>query len=600
MPVGQTGLLIIVVAFLLTAFSGCGDTPTSTGRGGGGPTIERAEILVGTMETLFNLEEYEYGQAEELVMTRLNQWVRGQEMKAPWRREPRLEAMSSQLTSIRGVQALNEENFLYQHDFAFLREAVWMHRIAEQVRTEPQRREAVQKDGDAAAGDSPLRFVTPDDSQELRLAMRLFDWTIRNVQLEEEAWPKAKTYQFEPLPTHWHTPYETVLLGRGTASDRAWTFILLARQQGLDVLMLGLGDADKPAELKPWIPALVLARGEGDNKTVDLYLFDPALGLPIPGPDGRGIATLSQAAADDALLRQLNLDDKRPYPIKAEDLQQVTALVEASPGYLSRRMKFLESRLGGQHRLVLTASPQAIEDKLAGAAHVRPEVVLWTRPYETLRLRQTDDDKVLNMARAELFPLQGLLRPIGAMATDRKASRGEEPSEWVNPQQQRGPARNRLRVPLGVGRMLQLAGDYDYETGALRYLQQAMASDNDLREIMNVITEDLQSKLPRPDDPGTQQYIRQIAEARVDEFRRADVAAKLWVGQIKAVQGEYPTAISYFTSWENADWRPSLNYSLARVYEAQGKPAEAIRVYRTDDSPQRPGNLLRARWLEKL
>jgi tetratricopeptide (TPR) repeat protein len=598
-------LAAVVAAFLVSMLIGCGDASTSSGRGGssgGGPAAtsqQRAEILVGTMETLFNLDQYELGQAEQLVMSRLNQWVRGQEIKVPWQREPRLDHLPSRLMSIRGVQSLDDESFLYEHDFAFLREAVWMHRIANHVSTEPRKSELRRNgtsNGDAARNESPLRFVSPDDPDELRLAMRLFDWTIRNVQLEAEAWPETSPYK---LLRDWHTPYETVLLGRGTASDRAWTFILLARQQGLDVVMLGLGDIEKPSELKPWIPALVLARGEGDSKAVDLYLFDPALGLPIPGHEGRGIATLSQAAADDALLGQLDLDDKRPYPIKAEELQQVTALVEASPGSLSRRMKFLESRLGGEQRLVLTVSPQTIEEKLAGAAHVQPRVALWMRPYETLHLRQTEDEDLLNAARAELYPLQGLLRPIGSMATDRKsASRGEETTEWANPQQ-KGPARSRLRVPLGVGRMLQLAGNYDYETGAIRYLQQAMASDDDQGEIIKVLIDDLRSKLPRPDDPATQQQINQIVEARVREFRRADQAAKLWVGQIKAEQGEYPTAINYFTSWENPVWQPSLNYSLARIYEAQGKLDEAIRVYRIDDSPQRPGNLLRARWLEK-
>jgi tetratricopeptide (TPR) repeat protein len=225
---------------------------------------------------------------------------------------------------------------------------------------------------------------------------------------------------------------------------------------------------------------------------------------------------------------------------------------------------------------------------------------LWTRPYETLRLRETEDENLLEAARAELYPLQGLLRPIGSMATDRKTTaRREEVTEWANPQQKEA-ARSRLRVPLGVGRMLHLAGEFDYETGAVRYLLQAMASDEDQGEIIKVLSDDLRSKLPSPDDPATQQQINQIVESRVREFRRADQAAKLWLGQIKAEQGEYDTAINYFTSWENPVWRSSLNYNLARVYEAQGKLAEAIEVYREDDSPQRPGNLLRARWLEKL
>ena len=131
-------------------------------------------------------------------------------------------------------------------------------------------------------------------------------------------------------------------------------------------------------------------------------------------------------------------------------------------------------------------------------------------------------------------------------------------------------------------------------------MQQAIVSDEDLGEFINILVESYRSKFPRPDDPATQQQIRQIVESRVHEFRRADQAAKLWVGQIKAEQGEFATAINYFTSWENPDWRPSLNYGLARVYEVQKKFEDAIRVYRQDDSPQRPGNLLRARWLERL
>jgi hypothetical protein len=42
---------------------------------------------------------------------------------------------------------------------------------------------------------------------------------------------------------------------------------------------------------------------------------------------------------------------------------------------------------------------------------------------------------------------------------------------------------------------------------------------------------------------------------------------------------------------------------LGRVYEAWGKPQKAIECYRTEvqrEAPDRPGNLLRARWLESV
>jgi hypothetical protein len=595
---------------------GCSDTPQpSSYRGSAGPknpTREvRGEILVGTMETLFHLDDYELGQAEQLVMSRLNQWLKGQEIKTSWQREPRLAQLPQSLTNIREVEWLDRDSFLYEHDFAFLREAVWLHRIADDVRrslnagtqtataTSDQSATSSADNGAPTANAgyalSPLRFTTADDPEELRLAERLFDWTVRNVQLENDQWPQNGEYKL--LPQHWHTPYESVLLGRGTASDRAWVFMLLARQQGLDVVMLGLGNAEEPGKLKTWIPALLLSQREGAESATDLYLFDPALGLPIPGPKRRGIATLAQAATDESVLRQLDLDDKKPYPVKAAELAEVTALAEASPGYLSRRMQFLESRLGGDQRITLTTSLDNIEKKLATAKHVRPKLAVWTRPYETLHARETDDDNVQNVARAELFPLQGLLRPIDAMSTDRKAvTRREDAPEWGDAHKR--SSRGRLRVPLGVGRMLQLAGDFGHESGAIRYLQQAMATDIDQDDIMQVLLEELRAQSGRTNDPAMQQRLNQIARAQVQEFRRADQAAKLWIGQIKAEQGEYPTAISYFTSWENPVWQPSINYSLARVYEVQGKLSDAIRVYREDDSPQRSGNLLRARWLE--
>jgi tetratricopeptide (TPR) repeat protein len=225
-------------------------------------------------------------------------------------------------------------------------------------------------------------------------------------------------------------------------------------------------------------------------------------------------------------------------------------------------------------------------------------VALWTRPYETLSLRATDNEAVLGAAEAVLSPLQSLLRPVSELATDRRATtRREDSPEWIDSQQRRA-SRPNMRVALGVGRMQQLAGNYDHETGAIRFLQQAILSEADQVQIKQALIDDLRTKLPRPDDPATRKQIELIAENRAREFRRADEAAKLWIGQIKATQGEFETAIDYFQRWENELWQPSINYSLARVYEEQGKFAEAIVIYREDDSPQRPGNLVRARRLE--
>ena len=56
---------------------------------------------------------------------------------------------------------------------------------------------------------------------------KLFDWTIRNIALDRDSLDRTP-----------QMPWETLLLGHGTAMERAWVFILLARQQGLDAAVL--------------------------------------------------------------------------------------------------------------------------------------------------------------------------------------------------------------------------------------------------------------------------------------------------------------------------------------------------------------------------
>ena len=197
------------------------------------------------------------------------------------------------------------------------------------------------------------------------MAERLFDWTIRNIQLT------ADTPGDDNLASR-HKPYQTLISGRGTAEERAWVFLLLARQQGLDVVPLGLED---PAtkKVRPWLSALAL----GD----DLYLFDCRLGLPIPGPTPGSIATLAQLTADPQLLRNLDLDAEHPYPVTAEDLQHVVAFVEGSPASLSYRMALVESRLAGKHKMALTSPGTKLAQRIQKLPGIQ-DVRLWKLPFD--------------------------------------------------------------------------------------------------------------------------------------------------------------------------------------------------------------------------
>ncbi len=212
-------------------------------------------------------------------------------------------------------------------------------------------------------------------------ALALFDWVVKNIQLERTV--PALGQGASPLVKK---PWETLFLGRGTAIERAWVFVLLARQWNLDAALLGLlGEGGKEAAPARLWAVGVLIEGE-------VYLFDPSMGLPIVKRGGwqlaeRGLAgqpaTLSEAAGDDGVLRQMDALQEGDYPVRKEDLQRVVALVEASPGYLTQRMKLVESRLTGDEKIVLSSDPSAQAARFKKCPQIK-DAVLWPLPYQVL------------------------------------------------------------------------------------------------------------------------------------------------------------------------------------------------------------------------
>src|SRR5262245_26960564 len=146
----------------------------------------------------------------------------------------------------------------------------------------------------------------------LALAQELFDWTVRNIAVEEK-----KEVGVELL-------WESLLWGRGPVATRAWIFIELCRQQGLDAAILGYRDPNDPgnkvqSRYQFWIPAVVVSQGDSEP---ELYLFEHKWGIPIPGPGGKGVATLTQAAASPQILTQLGAAGEQ-YPVRASHLKDV-------------------------------------------------------------------------------------------------------------------------------------------------------------------------------------------------------------------------------------------------------------------------------------
>ncbi|HVX10786.1 MAG TPA: tetratricopeptide repeat protein [Pirellulales bacterium] len=476
------------------------------------------------------LRALESGVAPALV-PQLNQWIVLQVPLADWRREPLINTLPADLQKSSQLKELADMGF-GRADGIDLRQAIWLRDAS-----------------NWAAGGS---------AEDLERAQRIFDWIVRNIQLDpdDDAIPRQA--------------WQTMLLGHGPAIDRAWLFALMARQQGLDVVMLATPtgtetNADKNAAIQPWLPALF---HEGD-----FYLFEPALGLPVPGPGGQGIATLAQVAADDSLLRQLDLDDDHHYGKSSADVQNLTVLIEASPLYLSQRMALLESQLAGEQNVTLSLDASALAGRLRSAKHVA-DVRLWPLPYERLA----------DQAR------------LGKSGRQRLAIDFEP---FVVPFPKQVKKKVELLPALWKARVRHLLGEFVGEDGALRYYQLSRLADADMGRgpvLTPVEEEDLRGKVT-PDEWQTavNHYVHVAPVAKHD--------ASYWLGLIAFEQKNYKTAADHFSKRtldvnQNSPWRSGALYNLARAQEALGLTSDAVEVYRQIESPQRHGNLLRARWLE--
>jgi hypothetical protein len=370
------------------------------------------------------------------------------------------------------------------------------------------------------------RWAQGANFNEVARAAALFDWTVRNVQLVADEDATA------------HRPWQVLLYGRGTAEQRAWVFAMLCRQQGLDVVMLGLA----PAEPKFWLPALLV-----DDR---LYLFDARLGLPIPGPGGEGVATLQQVRADDSLLRQLDLADA-PYPVNAEASKDVVPYVVADAFDLTRRFRQLETELTSDHRVVLTSRPSELVERLKSA----PELAsarMWDVPFRTLRDQ-------LSLAKS---------------ARRREALAFE---------------------PFAVRPVLWKARARHFQGRRTAVDQEDESSIDDHREAAQLYTH----RSVRPTDRHIAQT-ESAGERRVDAA--AKLNATYWVGLLSFDEGRFDVAAHWLARPElTAPASPRASgarYNLARTFEAQEKLKEAIELLEQDATPQAHGNRLRARTLK--
>jgi hypothetical protein len=189
----------------------------------------------------------------------------------------------------------------------------------------------------------------------LEEAVRAFDWVMREVRLRPE--------EGEASP-----PSFVLRRGWGTALERALVFLALLEQIGdLDAPqpeLLGflLETPDDKGGMNLWSCGVVIGEGK------DVYLFDPNLGLPLPGPNGEGVATLAQTREKAEILAQLNVGEKNRYPVTREKAQAAQAQLVCPLSALAPRMRHLQEKLLAPSVRVRLASDAAKDRERIQAA----------------------------------------------------------------------------------------------------------------------------------------------------------------------------------------------------------------------------------------
>jgi hypothetical protein len=186
----------------------------------------------------------------------------------------------------------------------------------------------------------------------LQQAERALAWVTRQVALE--------TLEEELLPASL-----VLQRGRGDARERALVFLDLLNQMELDGCILTCPGVEK-GTTHYWLVGVVIK----DDKQDEIHLFEPRLGLPVPGPGGKGIATLAQLKKQPELVQSLSIGKDYTYDVTPERAAKAEVSIACAMSALAPRMRYLDHILGKQGRISLAVDPtEWIQhlDKAAGA-----------------------------------------------------------------------------------------------------------------------------------------------------------------------------------------------------------------------------------------
>lgn len=539
--------------------------------------------LQSGIEFLDRMDEFQQDEAAAQVSYHLNRWLKAQDVSADWSPTPLIRRLPRDVREDASFGELARMRF-DQADIEALMQADLMNDITRWVASAPVA-------SPLAEWYAPEADALPDlQRDQLKAAVRLFDWTVRNVQLDETLpypttivapttdnvttkRPPPPPQRGVPGPGYQFAPWQTLTFGHGDAVARARVFLALTRQQGLDGVMLAFPGQTIPPRPVPWLPA-VLIGGK-------LYLFDAELGLPIPSRRGTGIATLDEVIEDPEVLASLSIDDEHAYRVGPSDLKTVIALLDATPAELSRRMELLEEQLTGDQRMVLTAPTTELAERLKSCPGI-DDVVLWPISVETAWYQTAFQKRLTDMR--------------GASPAEQEAIR-----EFIS---RHAPLM--IRNPLVRARRLHFRQQFENEDGtkgAKTLYSESRVPQVAISELESSSKVQQRMGLQRSEDESELLWRSRLASSR-ELMQTSKEHASYWLGLAQYDSGRPEAAVEWFArrtleATPDTPWAAGARYNLARTYEALGDYDQALDLYYEDDSIQQHGNLLRARFLNR-
>jgi len=558
--------LMAVTANSVLIFTGCDNKPQQTG-----PAVtvspetpeqahERIERAMSSIDHIFDFQRLGQTTSVEDGVARLNDWQRasGSIEKSE---AAALPAGAKTLLSEEQREAIDQPRFSLR-DGEHLRDCL-MER-------------AVSTYG-IGAGQSELEKVT-----------NLFGHIVRAVGLVES-----------PLLDLPLAPYEFYLLGKGTAEERAWMFVDVLRQLRIDAVLLFPKGSQEPRAGQP-ARRLFLVGVLLDD---EVYLFDPASGVPIPAPGSEQSenirpATLAQAATDPAVLKQLDAGKGRDFPIAAADLAAPEVALVGDTSCFSARMQALQTQFVGARAMVISEplgdseGIPGLRSRVAKGAPGRwsaENITLWKYP-EAQETARTGMDSLQNAG------FTGLFRPFSAYKhVMRDPQTGLH--RLVEQEEHADPAGGKFDPDKGAhtvrrtttgeqmrARLFQLSGDF--AEAIKRYTDVRLSSRNVLETISIPIERTLHA---RAIDDAT--YWTALCKYEQGEFKSAaDMLDKYvkqpepgaWAREARSLRalslaaaGDKPAAVRALQSVEPDDLEYAGCRLLIRRWQSQAEGAKA-------------------------